>query len=65
MLTQEQLADFDRDRFFDRDGFLVRNAIPLDEYERFAHRPLIAVSVGAQRLRPPAEEGVPWFKGMQ
>lgn len=26
---------------------------------------LIAVSVGAQRLRPPAEEGVPWFKGMQ
>jgi ABC-type uncharacterized transport system permease subunit len=26
---------------------------------------LIAVSVGAQRLRPPAEEGIPWFKGMQ
>jgi simple sugar transport system permease protein len=26
---------------------------------------LIAVSIGAQRLRPPAEEGVPWFKGMQ
>ncbi len=24
---------------------------------------LVAVSVGAQRLRPPAEEGVPWFKG--
>ena len=26
---------------------------------------LIAVSIGAQRLRPPAEEGIPWFKGMQ
>jgi simple sugar transport system permease protein len=26
---------------------------------------LIAVTVGAQRLRPPAEEGIPWFKGMQ
>jgi simple sugar transport system permease protein len=26
---------------------------------------LIAVSVGAQRQRPPAEEGIPWFKGMQ
>ncbi len=26
---------------------------------------LIAVTLGAQRLRPPAEEGVPWFKGMQ
>ena len=26
---------------------------------------LIAVSAGAQRLRPPAEEGIPWFKGMQ
>jgi general nucleoside transport system permease protein len=26
---------------------------------------LVAVSIGAQRLRPPAEEGVPWFKGMQ
>jgi ABC-type uncharacterized transport system permease subunit len=26
---------------------------------------LIAVSVGAQRLRPPAEEGIPWFKGME
>jgi general nucleoside transport system permease protein len=26
---------------------------------------LIAVSVGAQRLRPPAESGIPWFKGMQ
>jgi ABC-type uncharacterized transport system permease subunit len=24
---------------------------------------LVAVSVGAQRLRPPAEEGIPWFKG--
>jgi simple sugar transport system permease protein len=24
---------------------------------------LIAVSVGAQRLRPPAEEGIPWRKG--
>lgn len=24
---------------------------------------LVAVSVGAQRLRPPAEEGTPWFKG--
>jgi ABC-type uncharacterized transport system permease subunit len=24
---------------------------------------LIAVSVGARRLRPPAEEGIPWFKG--
>ncbi len=26
---------------------------------------LIAVSVGARRQRPPAEEGIPWFKGMQ
>jgi simple sugar transport system permease protein len=26
---------------------------------------LIAVTVSAQRLRPPAEEGIPWFKGMQ
>ena len=26
---------------------------------------LLAVSIGAQRLRPPAEEGIPWFKGMQ
>ncbi|MEL6890750.1 MAG: ABC transporter permease [Actinomycetota bacterium] len=26
---------------------------------------LIAVSVGAQRLRMPAEEGIPWFKGQQ
>lgn len=24
---------------------------------------LVAVSVGARRLRPPAEEGIPWFKG--
>ncbi|MEX2625974.1 MAG: ABC transporter permease [Ilumatobacteraceae bacterium] len=24
---------------------------------------LVAVSVGAQRLRPPAEEGIPWIKG--
>jgi ABC-type uncharacterized transport system permease subunit len=24
---------------------------------------LVAVSVGAQRLRPPAEAGIPWFKG--
>jgi ABC-type uncharacterized transport system permease subunit len=24
---------------------------------------LLAVSIGAQRLRPPAEEGIPWFKG--
>lgn len=26
---------------------------------------LIAVTIGAQRLRPPAEEGIPWFKGQQ
>jgi simple sugar transport system permease protein len=26
---------------------------------------LLAVSIGAQRLRPPAETGIPWFKGMQ
>jgi simple sugar transport system permease protein len=24
---------------------------------------LVAVSIGAQRLRPPAEEGIPWHKG--
>jgi simple sugar transport system permease protein len=26
---------------------------------------LVAVSLGAQRLRPPAEEGIPWIKGGQ
>jgi ABC-type uncharacterized transport system permease subunit len=26
---------------------------------------LIVVSVGGQRLRPPAQEGIPWRKGMQ
>lgn len=57
-------------------GFAVLIAIALFWAYLVAERPnnqlvfvtpyvvtLVAVSVGAQRLRPPAEEGIPWFKG--